>query len=632
MEPPRDHDSPRPTVQPGRDASRRGRVAWLRTVLPLALLALAAGLAARITSATRLAPADMTFINGTEISTLDPATVTGVPEGRILRMLFEGLTVKDPETLEALPGMAASWEVSDDGLVYTFHIRRDARWTNGDPVTAHDFVWSWKRFLDPETAAEYAYQLWYVRGARAYSTDLDDDGRPRIDFDQVGIRALDDHTLEVTLEAPTPFFLQLTAFYPLYPVNRRNIEEARERFPDTWQYEWLRPENIVTNGPFRVVERRINDRIRMVKNADYWDADSVAFESVDALAVEQYMTNLNLYLQGDADWINFIPNQLIARLLEREDFNPTPYFGTYFYRVNTTKPPLDDVRVRRALALSIDRLAITRYVTKSGQMPWFSLVPFGMAGYVPQQLQHDADPDGDWEAGFRADLERAKALLAEAGYGPGGRPFPVIEIHYNTSETHRDIAELVADTWRRELGINAKLLNQEWKVYLDTQSNLRYDVSRSAWIGDYIDPNTFLDMFVTGGENNKTGWGDARYDERIEGAKNEVDPERRRALFYEAEALLMEELPILPIYSYVTQNMINPRLGGFPGNLLDEQFPKWWYLMGDEELAAKRALQPAEWERVDAPGPAAGIYPPNAPGGRFAEGDPRRRLSPLGAR
>jgi oligopeptide transport system substrate-binding protein len=255
-----------------------------------------------------------------------------------------------------------------------------------------------------------------------------------------------------------------------------------------------------------------------------------------------------------------------------------------------------------------------------------------MAGYVPQQLQHDADPDGDWEAGFRADLERAKALLAEAGYGPGGRPFPVIEIHYNTSETHRDIAELVADTWRRELGINAKLLNQEWKVYLDTQSNLRYDVSRSAWIGDYIDPNTFLDMFVTGGENNKTGWGDARYDERIEGAKNEVDPERRRALFYEAEALLMEELPILPIYSYVTQNMINPRLGGFPGNLLDEQFPKWWYLMGDEELAAKRALQPAEWERVDAPGPAAGIYPPNAPGGRFAEGDPRRRLSPLGAR
>jgi oligopeptide transport system substrate-binding protein len=602
-----------------------------RWVPPLALLAVAS-LAAWSGSKARLEPADFTFINGTEVSTLDPATVTGVPEGRILRAIFEGLTTKHPATLEPLPGVAERWEVSADGLRYTFHLRRDAVWTNGDPVTAHDFVYSWQRFLDPQTAAEYAYQLWYVRGAQAYTTDLDDAGRPRQGFETVGIRAPDDWTFEVELEQPTPFFLQLTAFYPLYPVNRRNLEEARERSPGSWQFDWLRPENIVTNGPYRVVSRRVNDRIRLERNPTYWDVDSVAFETIDALAVEQYLTNLNLYEQGDAAWINYIPNQLIERLMVREDFQPAPYFGTYFYRVNTTKPPLDDARVRRALALCIDREQITRFITKSGQQPWFSLVPAGMAGYSAQSFAHRAVPGGsaeEYAAGLQADVEEARRLLAEAGYGPSGRPLPTIEIHYNTSETHRDIAEVVADSWRRNLGLNAKLLNQEWKVYLDTQSTLNYDVSRSAWIGDYVDPNTFLDLFVTGGENNKTGWGDPRYDELIAAAKKEMDPAARYELFYRAEALLMEALPILPIYSYVTQNMVNPRMGGCPDNLLDEPFPKWWYWRSDEELAAQRARQPAHWQLVDAPGPAAGQYPANAPGGRFPAHDPRRELSPL---
>lgn len=607
---------------------RRGQALWLRTLLPVVLLGGIVALAASVTGSSRLERADLTWINGTEVSTLDPATVTGTPEGRILRAIFEGLTVKGPR-LEILPGMAESWDVSEDGLTYTFRIRRDAEWTNGDPVTAHDFVYSWERFLNPETAAEYAYQLWYVKGARAYSTDLNDEGQPRNGFETVGIRAADEHTLVVELAQPTPFFIQLTAFYPLFPVNRRNIEAAQAKYPDRWRYEWLRPENIVTNGPFRVVERRINDRIRLVKHEGYWDADSVALNRVDALAVEQYMTNLNLYLQGDADWIQFIPNQLIARLLEREDFNPTPYFGSYFYRVNTTQPPFDDPRVRRALALCIDRVAITRYITKSGQIPWYSLVPFGMEGYRPQEMPHHADPEGDYERTFRMDVEEAKRLLVEAGYGPGREPFPVTELHYNTSETHRDIAELIADSWRRELGINTKLLNQEWKVYLDTQRNLRYDVSRASWIGDYLDPNTFMDMWVTDGENNKTGWGDPRYDAAIEAARHALDPAERFEHFYTAERILMEELPILPIYSYVTQNMVNPRLGAFPGNLLDEQFPKWWYLRSDEELAAARAAQPADWEIVEAPGPGEGLYPACAPGGRFPESDPRHALSPF---
>lgn len=595
---------------------------WWRQGIALVLVGGLLVVVLRALSAARIERADMVFNNSTEISTLDPATVTGVPEGRILRAIFEGLTIKDPETLDPLPGMAERWEISPDGLTYTFHIRRGAHWTNGDPVTAHDFVYSWQRFLDPRTAAEYAYQLWYVEGAEAYSTDVGPDGAPRRSFDTVGIRALDEQTLEVKLAAPTPFFLQLTAFYPLYPVNQRNLEEAKAQFPDTWQFEWLRPERLVTNGPFRVTERRVNDRIRLVKNEDYWAADEVALRTIDALAIESYMTGLNLYLSGEVDWINLVPASLVPRLLPREDFDPTPYFGSYFFRINTTRPHLADKRIRRALSLAIDRRAITDKIVKSGQRPWYSLVPFGMEGYTPQELDH-AGRDGElaYAAALSKDQEEARRIFAELGYGSGGRDFPTVELHYNTSETHRDIAEVVADTWKRVLGVDAKLLNQEWKVYLDTQSNLNFDVSRSAWIGDYIDPNTFLDLFVTGGENNKTGWGNSKYDELIQKSKYEVDPAVRRAQLEEAERILMDELPILPIYSYVTQNIVNPRLGGFPGNLLDEQFPRFWYWMDDQELAERRAARGDDQEIATAPGPKEGLYSPaqmrrRAAGGR----------------
>lgn len=632
-------DSPAARAWPRRGPSdararRLGRAQLMRTVLPPVLLALPLLLAGWSLSKSQLPPADFTFNNGTEVATLDPAVVTGVPEGRVLRAIFEGLTVKDPQTLEPVPGMAESWTISEDKLTYTFNIREDAFWTNGDQLTAHDFVYSWERFLNPLTAAEYAYQLWYVKGAKAYTTTVDEDtGRPTLSFDTVGIRATDDFTLEVELEKPTEFFIQLTGFYPMFPVNRRNIEEAMEKYPgDAWKLEWLKPENIVTNGPYKVGFRRVNDRIRLVKNETYWDADSVAFQSIDALAIENYTTGLNLYLQGDAYWLDTVPNMLVPRLLEREDFSPSPYFGTYFYRVNVTREPFDDPRIRRALSLTIDRKRITEKVTKSGQIPWYSFVPYGNEGYTYAEMERQAQFDENYESSFAADCREAAALIAEAGYGPGGKPLPTIEILYNTSETHRDVAVVVADSWQRNLGLTAKLTNQEWKVYLGSQTNLDYDVSRSAWIGDYLDPNTFLDMFLTGGENNKTGWGNEQYDELIYAAKKERDPQQRFEYFRQAEAILMDELPVLPIYSYVTQNMLNPRVGGFPGNLLNEQFPKWWYLRSDEELDAHRATRPDYYEDnavVDAPGPAAGIYPPNAPGGRFPAGDPRHRLSPF---
>jgi len=450
--------------------------------------------------------------------------------------------------------------------------------------------------------------------ARARSAgELFDGDRARSAFRHLlGISSPDAFTLEVELEDPTPFFLDLVGSYPLFPVHRETIESARERWPETWQVEWVRPENIVTNGPFRVVERRINDRIRLERNPVYWDADNVAMRTIDVLAVEHYGTMLNMYLTGEIDWIDRVASNLVTRLLRREDFTPEPYVATYFYRVDVTEPHLADRRVRRALALSIDRRAITESITKAGQIPSWALVPHGIPGYERAEMEHaPQEPNlAGYDAAFARDCERARELLAEAGFGPGGADFPTMEIHYNTAEAHRDIAGAVADGWKRHLGIDAKLLNQEWKVYLDTQANLDFQVSRSSWIGDYADPNTFLDLFVTGGENNRTGWGEERYDRLIEAARKESDPERRLELLHDAEELLMEELPVLPVYTYVTQNMRRPRLGGFHENRLDEHFAKFLYWMDDDELAARRAAQPAEWELVEPGGPAEGLYAP----------------------
>lgn len=582
---------------------------FFRQAVPLVLLVGIFAAAVFATRGARLEPADFTFNNGAEIQTLDPATVTGVPEGRMIRMVFEGLVVSHPETLEPLPGVAESWDVSDDGLHYTFHLRKDAKWSDGHAVNAQDFMWSYERFLNAKTAAEYAYMFWYVKGAEAYTTELVD-GEPANTFDTVGIKAPDDWTLEFELNAPTPFFLELMAFYPMFPVSRRNIEDAKERFPDSWEREWLKPENIVCNGPFKVEFRRVNDRIRFVKNEHYWDRDNVAFDVVDALAVESYTTSLNLYLTGEAHWIDVPPANVIQELMPREDFVPVPYLGSYFYRVNTTRPPMDDPIVRRALALAIPRQDIVENVTKAGQVPSFSVVPPGNPGYTVAEMAHGSS--------YEEDLAEARRLIEEAGYGAGGKTFPTIEVHYNTSDAHRDIAIVIADAWAKNLGINVKLLNQEWKVYLDTQSSLKYDVSRSAWIGDYADPNTFIDLFVTGGENNKTGWGHPEYDRLVREANLELDQAKRMDLMRQAETILMDELPILPIYYYVTQSTYSPRLGGYFKNVKDEHFPKFWYWMDDEELAAKRAAYPDEpgWEHVNASGPREGLYAPAHPKGR----------------
>ncbi len=560
--------------------------------------------------------ADFAFNNGAEVTSLDPATITGVPEGRVIRALFEGLCVKHPRTLEPLPGAAESWEVAPDGLRYVFRIRAGAQWTNGDPLTAHDFAFSFERLLDPRTAAEFAYLLWCVRGARAFSSEVDARGEPLHSFASVGIAAPDERTLVIELEQPVPYFLHLVSFYCLFPVNRRNLEQAQREFPASWRIEWLRPERIVTNGPFRIAERRVNDRIRLVKNELYWDRENVALRSIDAYAIEHIGTALNLYLTGELDHLERLPPAALPQLAGREDFQPVPYLGTYFFRVNTQRPPLDDARVRRALALAIDRAEICRGIASAGEFPHEALVPAGMPGYRSPRMRRARLADE--RAAFARDCDEARALLAEAGYAPGSPRLRTLELHYNSDSLHRDIAEFVASTWKRELGLDTLQLNQEWKVYLDSQTNLEYDVSRASWIGDYPDPNNFLEVFVTGGENNKTGWSNAQYDAWLAQAAAERDPAARLELLARAEEVLLEELPILPVFNYVTKNLVAPRLGGFEENLQDEHFPKFLYWMDDEELAQRRARLPSGTRLVDPHGPRAGLYAPAAARARAA--------------
>jgi len=330
-----------------------------------------------------------TFNNGTEPETLDPALMTGDPEFNIATQLFEGLVEYDPETLEPLPAVAQSWEISDDGLTYTFHLRKDVYWSNGDPVTAHDFRYSWLRALSPETASDYAFQLYYVKNGEAYFKGEIDDP------DKVGIKVIDDYTIQTILENPTAYWLDLLAFHTLMPVNRKCVEKYGSK--------WTRPENIITNGPFLLKEWVIKDRIIMVKNPDYYDADDVKLQKIIVYPIEDRTTDLNMFKAGETDWIRTILVTHIDEWMGRPELHITPFLTTYYYMINTTRPPLDDVRVRKALNLALDKKSLCEYVTRAGEKPADTFVPPGIHGYNP--------PDGpDYDPG------KARQLLREAGF------------------------------------------------------------------------------------------------------------------------------------------------------------------------------------------------------------------------
>lgn len=485
--------------------------------------------------------ADFAFCNQNEISSLDPAASSGVPEARILTALFEGLFRADPATGEPLPGMASAWEVRDGGLSWRFTIREDSRWTNGDPVTARDFAWSFARLLAPETSAPYADMAFFLAGARQVNAGASPEQAG------LGVAALDDHELELRLTAPMAHLPKLLALMPFLPVHRATVE-AHGR-------DWIRPEHLVSNGPFRLVERRIRDRLRLVRHEGYWGAAEVALGSIDAWAVDGITTQLNLYLTGEVDWMIKPPTSLYGAILPRDDALSGPQAGMTFFRFNVTRPPFDDPRVRRALTLALDRQALARDVMRGGELPAGSFVPAGLPGYAPAALA-PADPD------------LARRLLAEAGY-PGGAGFPSFEILYPHNESTRDFCEAVAAQLRERLGLQPRLVNQAWKVFLDSSRQLRFDLAWGAWIGDYLDPAAFLEIFRAGSGNNRTGWVDAGYDALLDEAALELDASRRAALLARAEERLLAALPCAPVYQRINLNLVSPRVSGFFDNALD---------------------------------------------------------------
>lgn len=496
---------------------------------------------------------DLVFINGAEPETLDPGLITGQPEGRIVNALFEGLTTFNAQG-RAVPGMAESWSVSDDKRVYTFKIRPNAQWSDGSRVTAQDFVDSWRRTLLPETAAAYNYQLFYVKNAQPFA-----EGKIT-DFSEVGVKALDEGTLEVTLENPTPFFLDLCATPPLAPVPVKVIEKYGD--------DWIKPEHMVNNGAYVVDTWRINDIIRLRKNPRYWNAAHVALETIDVLPIAKDTVAFNFYASGLADLCmdkGLTPPALLDALKQRPDFHPAPFLGTYFLRFNCQKGPFTDARVRRAFAMAIDKRRIVDKITRAGELPAAGIVPPGLEGYLP--------PDG-----LPYDPEKARTLLAEAGY-PDGKGFPLVNYLYDDRGSNEFIAVELQDMWKRELGITVNLAKQEWKVYLNSMSSLDYDIARSSWVGDYPDANTFLDMFLTGGGNNRTGWSDPAYDKLIADAGREIDPAKRLEILRNAETLLVvDQAPICPLYYYVGIQIYDPeKIGGIEPNILDEHPLKAMY-------------------------------------------------------
>jgi oligopeptide transport system substrate-binding protein len=507
------------------------RVYVLLLLAIIMALGCASGFAARSSKVVLTKTQVLNYNLTTEPKVLDPAQATGLPEFRVLYACFEGLTAFGPKDVP-VPAAAAKWKISPDGKTYTFSLRKNAKWSNGDPVTAGDFEYAWKRLLNPKTGASYANNLYYLKNGEEYNTGK------ITDASQVGVKAKGNYTLVVTLKAPCSYFLALTVNPSLYPVNRKVVEAAGDKWASN-------PKTLIGNGPFRLANWVHQERLEFVPNSKYWNKAKVKLNKLVCYTIEEQSTGLTMFETDKIDLLDELPTQEIPRLEAEKLIKYSPYIGTYYYLINVKKAPFNDARVRKALALAIDRGQIVKYVTKSGEKPSLGFVPYG----VP-----DAAPGSDFrEVGGNyhkdGDINKAKQLLAEAGYADISK-FPTIQILYNTSETQKQIAEVIQEMWKKQLGINATLTNQEWKAYLVSRKQGDFQIARASWIGDYVDPMTFMDLWVSDNGNNYSRWANSAYDKLIDKAKNTTNAKLRLQTLHQAEKLLMNEMPIIPIYFY----------------------------------------------------------------------------------
>ena len=502
---------------------------------------------------------------GAEPEDIDPHVVTGVPEHHIIAALTEGLVAEDPVDLHPVPGVAEKWEVSEDGKVYTFQIRENAKWSNGDPVTSTDFAESYKRILTPALASKYAYMLFIMEGAEDYST-----GKLK-DFSKVGVKAINKQTLQIKLNAPTPYFLSLLNHYTWFPVHISTVKKydgLTKRGSG-----WTKPENFVGNGAFNLKSWTLGRKLVVEKSPTYWDAKSTKLDEIHFFAIELETTQENAFRAGQLHNIYNLHIDKVATYKKEhaDELRIKPHLASYFYRFNVNKKPCDDVRIRQALTMAIDRESIVKNVTKGEQMASTFFTPPGVGGYTAR-------------ARFKEDVGEAQKLLAQAGY-PNGEGFPSLELLYNTTEGHRIIAEAIQQMWKKNLNINVTLQNQEWKVYLDRQRQMDYQISRAGWTGDYPDPNTFLDMWTSWSQQNQTGWSDTKYDALIRKAAITKDPDARLEVFQEAEEILMDQLPIIPIYIYTRVYALHPAVKNWHANVLDHH--PWKHIDLDLNLLKK---------------------------------------------
>ena len=497
---------------------------------------------------------------GAEPQYLDPHLATSVAAHNILSALLEGLVSEDPKTLQPLPGVAESWQISSDKKRYLFQLRKDALWHNGDSVTAHDFVYSYKRILNPDLGAKYASMLHVLKNAKIYHS-----GEKVWEEADVGVTAINDYSLELILENQTPYFLELLNHYAWFPVHPPTIEkfDAFARIGT----KWTKPENFIGNGPFKLSEHKINSVIEASVAETYWDRNQTRLSAIKFYPIETADTEERAFRTGYLHVTQTVSSDRIEFLKQNhpEWIHFEPYLGTYYYRFNLEKPPFDDVRVRKALSLSVNRDLLVEKVLKGGQLPAYCFTPPNTGGFTAKE-------------GYGYNPRKAKQLLDSYLKEKGMDELPPFELSYNTSEGHKKVAEALQAMWKKALGIEIQLLNMEWKVFLSTISNGDYSIARAGWIGDYVDANTFLHLWRTGDGNNLTGWSNADYDLSLQLAEQSLEPLERFTHFQKCEDLLADEVPILPLYFYVQVSLRHPTVKGWYPTLLNHHPYKYIHL------------------------------------------------------
>ena len=495
--------------------------------------------------------------NGAEPGSLDPHRTQGVPGSNIGRDLFEGL-MSEAADGTVIGGAAESWELSDDGKTYRFSLRPEARWSNGDPVTADDFVYSLRRSLDPATLSNYTFILNPILNAEEVAAG-------QLPTSEVGVRALDTHTLEIQLENTTPYFLGLLTHSASYPVHPPSVE--------THGNQYARPGNLVSNGAYRLEEWVVQSHVKLVRNENYRDNGNTTIDEVWYYPTEDQTAELSRFRAGELDLSNAIPKRQVDWIRENlpDELVISPYLGAYYFGFNTTLPPFENnPELRRALSLAVDRDIITGQVTNAGEVPAYGWVP-PVQNYTGQQM-----PEAAWIQEER--VAEARRLYALAGYSEEN-PLRT-RILYNTQEDHKRISVAIASMWKQTLGVEVEILNQEWKVFLDTrQQKIETEVYRSGWIGDYNDAYTFAELFASGGGLNHTGYSSPDYDRLLGEASAEGDLKRRAELLQQAERVLLEDLPIMPLYFYVTARLVRPWVGGYTPNIMDHHRSKNFYIL-----------------------------------------------------